>query len=236
LSIPLVFVSGGCDSTALALLLWERGESFEMLFSDTDAELPGTYELLVRLAKTIQRPLRIVNGPGLWRTLIAHNWILPGPRCRWCTRLLKKQPTDRYTIAVGAEYAAIGIRGDELRRVNAARRQKYEVRFPLAEAGLGKKDARRLCCRYGLLHPAYSWRSNLSCFCCFFQRVSDWRGLLEHHPRLFAIAEGWERRRLAETGRTWTLRRPLSVVRRIEELQLNWEIEHEEGPCFYCGV
>ncbi len=36
-----VAVSGGADSTALALLLWERGEDFEMVFSDTGGGITG---------------------------------------------------------------------------------------------------------------------------------------------------------------------------------------------------
>jgi 3'-phosphoadenosine 5'-phosphosulfate sulfotransferase (PAPS reductase)/FAD synthetase len=40
--VTYVSLSGGADSTALAILLKERGEEFEMVFADTGAELPET--------------------------------------------------------------------------------------------------------------------------------------------------------------------------------------------------
>lgn len=63
----IVTVSGGADSTAVALLMYERGEDFELLFSDTGAELPEVYYLLPRLAETVGKPLHVVSGGGSWR-------------------------------------------------------------------------------------------------------------------------------------------------------------------------
>ncbi len=56
-----VAVSGGADSTALALLMHERGEEFEMVFADTGAELPETYYTLARLARERDAP-RLADG------------------------------------------------------------------------------------------------------------------------------------------------------------------------------
>lgn len=39
----------------------------------------------------------------------------------------------------------------------------------------------------------FSWRSRSNCFMCFYQRLYEWVGLLEHHPVLFARAEEMER-------------------------------------------
>lgn len=35
----------------------------------------------------------------------------------------------------------------------------------------------------------FSWRSRSNCFMCFYQRLYEWVGLLDHHPDLFAQAE-----------------------------------------------
>ena len=85
-----VAVSGGADSTAAALLLWERGEDFELCFADTGAELPEVYWLLPRLAKTVGKPLHVVSGGGFFQKLVAYNFFLPSPRARYCTRELKQ--------------------------------------------------------------------------------------------------------------------------------------------------
>lgn len=38
----------------------------------------------------------------------------------------------------------------------------------------------------------FSWRSRSNCFMCFYQRLYEWVGLLEHHPELFERAEKLE--------------------------------------------
>lgn len=38
----------------------------------------------------------------------------------------------------------------------------------------------------------FSWRSRSNCFMCFYQRLYEWVGLLEHHPDLFERAEKLE--------------------------------------------
>ena len=38
----------------------------------------------------------------------------------------------------------------------------------------------------------FAWRSRSNCFNCFYQRLYEWVGLLEHHPALFARAERLE--------------------------------------------
>lgn len=38
----------------------------------------------------------------------------------------------------------------------------------------------------------FNWRSRSNCYCCFYQRLYEWVGLLEHHPELYADAERLE--------------------------------------------
>lgn len=68
----------------------------------------------------------------------------------------------------------------------------------------------------------FAWRSRSNCFMCFYQRLYEWAGLLEHHPGLFARAEEVERRHGSREGsgrlqmaKDFTLRQdgPLSDVR-----------------------
>lgn len=39
----------------------------------------------------------------------------------------------------------------------------------------------------------FNWRSRSNCFCCFYQRLYEWVGLLEHHPAVFDQAVELER-------------------------------------------
>lgn len=67
----------------------------------------------------------------------------------------------------------------------------------------------------------FAWRSRSNCYFCFFQRMYEWAGLLEHHPDLFDEAERIER----ETGAgrvkdefTWVQGFPLRLVRKHAEV------------------
>lgn len=235
-----VCVSGGADSTALALLLWERGEDFEMVFSDTGAELPEVYWLLPRLAQTVNKPLHVVSNGSFFQHLVRYGYLLPGPRLRWRTRLLKLVPQDNWFKAHDAESVAVGIRADESRRLHSdsKRTGKYTFVYPLYEAGIDKRDVKKLCAKYDLLNPVYAWRSSVSCFCCFFQRVSDWKGLMKHHPTLFAVAEEWERQAIKKTEKGYTWRRgwTLEAMRKMDEQQLDLWPEPEEEPCLICTI
>jgi len=92
----IVAISGGADSTALALLLWERGEEFDLLFSDTGAEFPEAIWAVPQLAKRIERPLHIVSNGSFLSHLSEFGFLLPSWNIRWCTRRLKLIPQDSF--------------------------------------------------------------------------------------------------------------------------------------------
>jgi 3'-phosphoadenosine 5'-phosphosulfate sulfotransferase (PAPS reductase)/FAD synthetase len=224
----------------MALLLYERGEDFEMLFADTGAELPENYWLLPRLARYVGKKLTVVSGGSFFQHLNEYGFFLPGPRSRWCTGVLKQIPEDHYLAAVGAEEACLGIRADEPERVHPdskPREGNHHFIYPLNDAGMGKKDVKELCQKHGLLNPVYEWRSSVSCFCCFFQRVGDWHGLLQHHPNLFVVAEEWERQSMQNSKNyTFLKRHTLEALRRATKEQLSLWPEPEEEPCLICRL
>jgi 3'-phosphoadenosine 5'-phosphosulfate sulfotransferase (PAPS reductase)/FAD synthetase len=237
--LKYVAVSGGADSTACALILWERNEDFEMVFADTGAELPETYFILPRLMRQVKKPLHIVSGGGFIKHLNKYGFMLPGPNCRYCTRILKQEPQDEYYKLVNAEVVCIGIRADEPQRLNIKQRyksQKFE--YPLDVAGLTKRDVHKLCKKYNLLNPVYKWRTNVSCFCCFFQRKSDWLGLLKNHPTLFAVAEEWERQSFITSNNaySWNHYYKLEKLRKADEIQIKMWPEVKEEPCLICKL
>jgi 3'-phosphoadenosine 5'-phosphosulfate sulfotransferase (PAPS reductase)/FAD synthetase len=94
----------------MALLMWERGEDFEMVFSDTGAELPETYWLLPRLAERVGKKLNVVSNASFFQRLVHWGYFLPGPRTRWCTKELKQVPQDYYWEAHETDSVMVGIR------------------------------------------------------------------------------------------------------------------------------
>lgn len=235
-----VAVSGGADSTAVALLMWERGEDFKMIFADTGAEFPETYHLLPRLMTLTGKELKVVSNGGFFQWLVRYGFLLPSIKARWCTRILKIEPQE-HEYEEG-DSVAIGYRADEPKRVAKLNRGTNKSKWnrggihqhsPIAEAGMGKKDVKKLCSKHGLLNPVYQWRTNVSCFCCPFQRKADWIGMLENRPELYAIAELWEDKQQEVADYIWSHWR-LRNLRQASEAQLKLFPEPEGKPCSIC--
>ena len=102
----IVSISGGKDSTALALYMRQSYPDIpaEYVFCDTGCELPETYEYLERLEALlgveVKRlnaldDLKVAKKPGRNPFDVYLNELyggfLPNPRSRWCTRVLKIQ-------------------------------------------------------------------------------------------------------------------------------------------------
>jgi 3'-phosphoadenosine 5'-phosphosulfate sulfotransferase (PAPS reductase)/FAD synthetase len=235
-----ICVSGGADSTAMVLLAWERGENFEMLFSDTGAELPENYWLLPRLAEKVGEKLNVCSNGGFFEHLVRRNYFLPGPRIRWCTKELKMIPQDYFAMKNGIREMAVGIRADEPRRIRTERASyaHFDAYYPLVEAGYGKKEVKEICAKHGLLNPVYEWRSNVSCFCCFFQKKRDWKGLLINHPSFYAIAQEWERQSVLTSPNKylWNENWSLEDFKKAKDSQAEMWPEPDAEPCLICSV
>ena len=74
----------------------------------------------------------------------------------------------------------------------------------------------------------YNWRTRSGCYFCFFQRKSEWVGLLEQHPDLFELAKEVTKNSIPETGERFTWCQgesleELSDPERIAQIKANTE-------------
>ena len=216
-----VSYSGGRDSTALALYLRGEGHEVELVFCDTGAELPETLSFVPWFARQQGMRLHIISGPTFLQQCAYWGFILPSARMRWCTRELKIKPLEAFD-----PNTAKGICADEERLPGAYR--------PLVDAGITKGEAARIVERAGMLNPVYKWRSSCSCFCCPFQRLTDWRNMAREHPSLYALAEAWERESMANSKFTWREGTTLEQLRQADESQLRMLTDTREEACAIC--
>lgn len=203
-----VSLSGGKDSTAMLLLMIERGMPIDIVITaDTGMEFPEMYDHLAKLDEHLYRER------GLHTTTLRHphgfEWLMfeaptvkqsaidrriangqplkgygwPGMKVRWCTGKLKTHLINKEVNRLKGEHNAlhyVGIAADE------AGRCKGEV-YPLVEWGIDEAEALKICYDrdfdFGGLYDIYH---RASCWCCPLQRIDELRKLRRHHPELWA--------------------------------------------------
>lgn len=198
-------LSGGKDSSALAIFMRDKVPQMEYFFTDTGAELPETYEYLDKLEAYLGKPITRINATRTFDHLLKNQYsnFLPSPNTRWCTRELKIRPFEEFA-GDDEVVSYVGIRADEDREGYVSTKPNIKAVFPFKEFGLVYADIMRILDDSGLGIPGYyEWRSRSGCYFCFFQRKSEWIGLKERHPQLFEDAKQYEKFD-SETGTRYT--------------------------------
>ena len=195
-------ISGGKDSSALAVYMRGKVPDMEYFFCDTGAELPETYEYLTRLEVILGKPIARLNSErGFDHWFEVFRGALPSPQMRWCTRNMKIKPIENW---VGDEPAVsyVAIRADESNRKGyISTKPNIETRFPFIEDGVDHDQVLRILEDAGIGLPAYyEWRTRSGCYFCFYQRKAEWIGLSERHPDLFERAVAIEQKVLTDAG------------------------------------
>jgi 3'-phosphoadenosine 5'-phosphosulfate sulfotransferase (PAPS reductase)/FAD synthetase len=190
----ILSLSGGKDSSALAIYMRDRVENMEYAFCDTGKELPETYEYLARIEAYLGKPIVRLNAErGFDHWLDIYGGYLPSSRMRWCTRQLKLKPFEAY-VGNDDVISYVGIRADEDREGYISTKPNIKAVFPFKEDGIVKADVVRLLEESGVGLPSYyEWRSRSGCYFCFFQQKNEWIGLKDRHPDLFEAARGYEK-------------------------------------------
>lgn len=217
----ILCMSGGKDSTALALYMRDRVPEMEYVFCDTDKELTETYEYLNRVEAFLGKKIvRLNSKAGFDHWLEVFGGYLPSPNMRWCTKMLKLRPFEEY---VGEEpvISYVGIRADEDRIGYISTKENIRAVFPLKEAGIDYAGVIKILEDSGIGLPPYlKWgRTHSGCFFCFFQRPIEWVRLLETHPDQFEQATRYEKiSDDSDKTFTWIQGMPLSELRKPKNI------------------
>lgn len=230
----VVSLSGGKDSTAMLLMMLERGMRVdEVVNADTGMEFPAMAEHLARVEEYTGIPITYLRHPQGFEHLMfdhvrtkgkcvgvaGYGW--PRPNARWCTSKLKTDLIERHfrELAKTREVAHyVGIAADEPRRVK-------DRRYPLVDWGVTEADALEYCYARGFdWGGLYEHFRRVSCWCCPLQPLAELRKLRREFPELWA-------RLLDMDARAWnTFRRDYSV----EQLECRFAQEDAQMNMFDC--
>ena len=195
-------ISGGKDSSALAVYLRDTVSDMEYFFCDTGAELPETYEYLTRLQVILGKPITRLNATrGFDHWFEVFRGTLPSPQMRWCTKNMKIKPIEEW-IGEAPAVSYVAIRADESNRKGyISTKSNIQSRFPFIEDGIDREGVMRILEDAGIGLPKYyEWRTRSGCYFCFYQRKAEWIGLAERHPELFDRAVAIEQKVLQDAG------------------------------------
>ena len=225
-------LSGGKDSSALAVYMKDKVPEMEYVFCDTEKELDETYQYLAKVRAYLNKPIHTLKhdyGAGFDNLLKGRRGFLPSPQARWCTQYLKIKPFEKF-VGNDPVISYVGIRADEPHRKGYLSTKPNIVScLPFVEDGIRRSDVLRLLEESGLGLPEYyKWRSRSGCFFCFFQQRREWVGLLENHPDLFQAAMQYEKVDPATgEGYTWIQGESLDQLRhpdRVKQIKAEYEI------------
>ncbi len=195
-------ISGGKDSSALAVYMRDKVPEMEYFFCDTGAELPETYAYLAKLEVVLGKKIIRLNSTRTFDHYFeVFRGTLPSPQMRWCTKLLKIKPLEDW-IGEDRVISYVAIRADEKNRMGyVSTKPNIRTIFPFIEDDINHQGVINILDDAGINLPDYyKWRTRSGCYFCFFQRKAEWVGLADNHPDLFERAVAIEKKILKDAG------------------------------------
>ncbi len=187
----IVALSGGHDSTAMAVLLKEQNPNvpYNYVCTPTGNELPEMFAHWVELGNRLGKRIIPIVG-GTLHGVIRREKMLPNFRVRFCTRLLKIEPYRKFLKAMGGNIISyVGLRADEEGRAGGAYADIAGVTmcFPLRDMGFCERDVQTTLKRFGVNCP-----NRTDCGECYHQRIGEWYEYWRDHRALALQAAALE--------------------------------------------
>lgn len=229
----IVQFSGGKDSTAMLLIMLEKGMPVdEIIFCDTGKEFPAMYKHIAKVEQYIGRSItrlkadksfdyyfsEYIKTTGKNKGTKGYGW--PRMWMRWCTRILKQELTKKHLTDIGEYITYIGIASDEPKRhINIPKNTVH----PLFNWGISEKQALQYCYSKGFdWNGLYNHFRRVSCWCCPLQNMSSLRTLRKYYPDL------WQKLKEMDAKVPYTFKPDYSV----ENLEKRFALEDQQINLF----
>lgn len=191
----IVALSGGKDSTAMALILAaEEPREYLYFCTPTGNEPPEMRDHWANLECILKSPITRITADTL-ENLIEKQNCLPSHRMRWCTRMLKIEPAIAFYRANAPCIAYVGLRADEpIDERGGIYGIEIEQRYPLRERGMTEDEVWDYLYHRGVQIP-----HRTDCEWCYDQTLRQWRKLKRDRPASYLRAQMLEQK----TGHTF---------------------------------
>lgn len=190
----IVFISGGKDSSAMALKLKELNPhiDYKYVITPTGDELPVMISHWKKLEDKLGVKFIVLRDPDTPTIydLIDYFKALPNWRQRWCTRILKIEVAEKYIHSLSAPAILyVGLRADEEQRKGNVKYNTPQIDlfasdiqqvYPLREWGWGIKDVIKYLNEQDICIPRRT-----DCSMCFWQGLGEWWLLNEEYPEQY---------------------------------------------------
>ena len=203
----IVSFSGGKDSTAMLLLMIEKGILIdEIIFLDTGVEFPEMYKHIEKVERYIDRKITKLKAENSYEYMMFEHEKKKGKnkgqkgyswadfRNRWCTQYLKKQVMNRYLKEKYKNIEIIeyhGIAADETKRL--IKNKEKNIKYPLAEWGVIEKEALEYCYKKGFNWDGlYEKFDRVSCWCCPLKNLKELKVIYKEYPKYWEKLKEWD--------------------------------------------
>lgn len=203
----IVSFSGGKDSTAMLLLMIEKGILIdEIIFLDTGVEFPEMYKHIEKVERYIDRKITKLKAENSYEYMMFEHKKKKGKnkgqkgyswadfRNRWCTQYLKKQVMNRYLKEKYKNIEIIeyhGIAADETKRL--IKNKEKNIKYPLAEWGVIEKEALEYCYKKGFNWDGlYEKFDRVSCWCCPLKNLKELKVIYKEYPKYWEKLKEWD--------------------------------------------
>ena len=199
MDIHCVSFSGGKDSTAMLLMMLEKGMRIDrIIFVDTTKEFPELYKHIEKVQSVC--PVKIETTSFDFDYFFADYIKIKGKRKgeagygwadfhnRWCT-MKKVEAFHRALGEIKKEDRVIeyhGIAFDEKKRVKKGTKRR-ELKYPLVDWEITEKQALSYCYSKGFdWDGLYEKYTRVSCWCCPMQRLKHLETIYNERPELWS--------------------------------------------------
>ena len=225
--------SGGVESTTMCLLF---GKGATAVFADTGSEHAEMYSRI----KFVEQVLKIRHDGDFQlirlkasvtakreRVWTLHDYVdkmrfFPSSADRFCTRMFKIAPLDRFLKSEGECELMIGLNADETdREGNHGLMSNVKYTYPLQDAGLTRQDCIDLLTAHGLApdFPAYMRRGG--CIFCPFKSKKEYAAMVHLAPKEIDLVRILEEKVQDVRGKYYRIRQNMPSMGKFIEIEKN---------------